>query len=55
VEIFEIAEMAGAIFAFGGRSEFRHVLREDVARRNASREARQCCGSSAQASLFSSA
>jgi len=32
VEIFEIAEVAGAVLALGGRCVFRHVLGEDVAR-----------------------
>jgi hypothetical protein len=29
---FEVAEVAGAVLALRGRSEFRHVLRENVAR-----------------------
>src|SRR5258708_535881 len=40
VEIFEVAEVAGAVLAFGGRGVFRHVLGEDVARRNAFDEER---------------
>ena len=40
VQSFEIAEMAGAVFALGGRSEFGHVLSENVARRNAFDEQR---------------
>ena len=40
VEIIEIAEMAGAVFAFGGRSVLGHVLRENVARGNAFDEER---------------
>ena len=35
VQIFQIAEVAGAVLALGRRIVFRHVLREDVARRNA--------------------
>ena len=40
VEIFQVAEVAGAVFAERGRSVFRHVLRENVARRNAFHEQR---------------
>ena len=32
---FQVAEMAGAVFALRGRSEFRHMLREDISRRDA--------------------
>ena len=37
---FQVAEMAGAVFALRRRSEFRHVLGEDVARRDAFDEQR---------------
>jgi len=40
VEIFEVAEMTGAIFAFGGRSVLSHVLGENIAGRNAFDEQR---------------
>ena len=40
MEIVEIAEMAGAVFAFGGRSVLGHVLRENVAGRDAFHEQR---------------
>ena len=35
VQIIQIAEVAGAVLAFGRRSILRHVLRENVARRHA--------------------
>ena len=34
VQSFEIPEMASAVFALGGRSEFSHMLSKNVARRN---------------------
>ena len=34
-QLFQVAEVAGAVLALRGRSVFRHVLRENVARRKA--------------------